>query len=80
MAGDPPERNGGAGGAGVAWSIIGYLIGGPLVWGGIGFLLDRLFGFRALFLPIGLAVGFAGGFYLAIVRYGRSGGGRRRED
>jgi ATP synthase protein I len=78
MAGDPPERDGGWGGAGIAWSIIGYLLGGLLAWGGIGFLLDRLFGFRALFLPIGLVVGFVGGFYLAIVRFGR-GDDRERD-
>lgn len=79
MAGDRPDGEG-WGGAGIAWSIIGYLLGGLLVWGLIGFLLDRLLGFRALFLPIGLLVGFVGGFYLAIVRYGRQRDDRQRDN
>ena len=70
MAGRP----GGAGNwgdPGVAWSVLGLLLGGLLAWGGIGFLLDRLFGFRALFLPIGLLVGVGGAIWLILVRYGR---------
>jgi ATP synthase protein I len=53
------------------WSIIGLLLGGLVVWGGIGYLLDRVFGFRALFLPIGLVAGAIGGTWLVILRYGR---------
>lgn len=58
-------------GAGVAWAVTGTLLAGLLVWGGIGYLLDRLLGFDRLFLPIGLVVGAGGGIYLVYVRYGR---------
>ena len=58
-------------GYGTAWSIIGTLIGGLAVWGGIGYLVDRLAGFHAVFLSIGLVIGAIGGVYLVVVRYGR---------
>ena len=58
-------------GYGTAWSIIGTLLAGLAVWGGIGFLIDRLAGFHALFLPIGLVIGAVGGVYLVVIRYGR---------
>ena len=58
-------------GYGAVWSIIGTLMAGLAVWGGIGFLIDRLAGFRALFLPIGLVIGAIGGVYLVVMRYGR---------
>jgi F0F1-type ATP synthase assembly protein I len=58
-------------GYGKAWTIIGTLLAGLAVWGGIGFLIDRLAGFRGLFLSIGLVVGAIGGVYLVVVRYGR---------
>ena len=59
------------GGYGAAWSIIGTLLAGLAVWGAIGFGLDRLMGFHALFLPIGLVIGAVGGVYIVVVRYGR---------
>ena len=58
-------------GYGKAWSIIGTLLAGLAVWGGIGFVVDRLTGFHGLFLGIGLVVGAIGGVYLVLVRYGR---------
>jgi hypothetical protein len=71
MEADPPG-GGGWGDPGAAYVVIGLLLGGLLAWGGIGFLLDRLFGFRALFLPIGLLVGAAGAIWLIMLRYGKS--------
>jgi F0F1-type ATP synthase assembly protein I len=56
---------------GTAWSIIGTLLGGILVWGGIGFLLDRWLDLRWLFLPIGMVVGMGAAIYLVYLRYGR---------
>ncbi|MFL5796540.1 MAG: hypothetical protein ACJ77A_01230 [Actinomycetota bacterium] len=71
MAGEPGGGAGGDPNLGSAWSAISILLGGLVAWGGIGFLLDRLFGFRALFLPIGLLVGAVGGTWLVIIRYAR---------
>jgi ATP synthase protein I len=58
-------------GYGTAWSIIGTLLAGLAVWGGIGFLVDRLAGTHGVFLGIGLVVGAIGGVYLVVRRYGR---------
>ena len=74
LVASPPERrdpNDAWGGYGTAWSIIGTLIAGLAVWGAIGFGIDRLVGFHALFLPIGLVIGAVGGVYIVVVRYGR---------
>jgi ATP synthase protein I len=71
VAGEPDGGAGGSPNVGSGWAAISILLGGLLAWGGIGFLLDRLFGFRALFLPIGLLVGAAGGAWLVIIRYAR---------
>lgn len=62
------------GDVGIAWAVTGTLIAGIGVWGGVGYLLDRLLGLRWLFLPIGMVVGVAGGIYLVYVRYGRQNG------
>jgi ATP synthase protein I len=70
MTGDPGDGTGGASPPD-AWSVIGLLLGGLLVWGGIGYLLDRWLGFRALFLPIGLIVGAIGSTWLVVIRYAR---------
>src|SRR5919198_1159849 len=53
MAPGPDSRDAWEG-YGTAWSIIGTILAGLAVWGAIGFGLDRLVGFRAVFLPIGL--------------------------
>jgi ATP synthase protein I len=71
MAGEP-SRGGPSGGEGMAWSIIGTLLAGVLVWGGIGYLLDRWTGAHGVFAAIGAVIGAAGAFYLVYVRYGKS--------
>lgn len=58
-------------GYGTAYAIIGTLLAGTLVWGGVGFLVDRVLGTEPLFLAIGLVVGMAGGIYLVYIRYAR---------
>ena len=70
----PGEPDGGdeSGDSGIAWSIIGTLVAGVLVWGGVGWLVDRWLGTDSVFLAIGLVVGFAASMYLVIVRYGRN--------
>ncbi len=69
VSGRPPrQRAGGGHHPGEAWNVFGTLIAGMAFWGLVGFGADRLFGFRALFLPIGLAVGMAAAMYLVIYR------------
>jgi len=60
-------------GMGTAWSIIGTLFAGILVWGGIGFLLDRWLDLRWLFLPVGMLIGVGASIYMVYLRYGRDG-------
>ncbi|MBM3703992.1 MAG: hypothetical protein FJW54_02845 [Actinobacteria bacterium] len=52
------------------WSILGYLISGQIVWGGIGWLIDRWLGTSFVVL-IGLLVGMGSSIYLVWLRYGR---------
>lgn len=56
---------------GTAWALTGTLIAGILVWGGVGYVVDRLLGFRWLFLPIGMVIGAAASIYLVYLKYGR---------
>jgi ATP synthase protein I len=51
-----------------AWSVSSYLLSGMLVYGGLGWLLDRWTGHDSLFTPIGVIVGLAAGLYLSIAR------------
>ena len=55
-----------------AWSITSYLLSGMLVWGGVGWLLDRWTGREVLFFPIGVVVGIIAALYLVHLRYDRS--------
>lgn len=56
---------------GEAWSVIGTLFAGILVWGGIGFLLDVWLDLRWLFLPVGMVIGVGASIYMVYLRYGR---------
>lgn len=56
---------------GTAWALTGTLVAGILVWGGVGYLADRLAGFRWLFLPIGMVVGVSASIYLVYLTFGR---------
>ena len=56
---------------GTAWAITGTLFAGILVWGGMGFLLDRWLDLRWLFLPVGMLIGVSASIYLVYVRYGK---------
>jgi F0F1-type ATP synthase assembly protein I len=62
---DPPpvDSNGG-------WVALSYLIGGMVVWGGIGWLVDHWLGTRGIFLGVGAVVGGAAGIYLIARRLG----------
>jgi ATP synthase protein I len=56
----------------MAWRMISTLLAGPIVWGGIGALVDNLVNTSRVFLPIGVTVGFITSFYIVYVRFGRS--------
>ncbi len=49
------------------WGLISTLVGGPAVWGGIGYGADQLLG-TALLLPVGVVVGFVTSFYIVYVK------------
>ena len=50
------------------WGLISTLVGGPAVWGGIGYGVDRLLDTEGVFLPIGVVVGFVTSFYIVYVK------------
>jgi ATP synthase protein I len=72
MAGDPkPEPPASPDGADAGWTAVGYLLGGMIVWGGAGWLIDR---WLDLSFPAGLLIGLIGGgtagVYLIVKRLG----------
>ncbi len=58
-------------GANQAWDVIGLLLAGIIVWGGVGWLLDRWFGFHDLFRPLGMVLGVGIAIWLIYLRHGR---------
>ena len=56
---------------GAAWNVTGTLLAGIVVWGGLGYLIDRWVGLEWLFLPIGMLVGVGASIYSVYVRFGR---------
>ena len=46
------------------WSITGYLISGMVIYGGVGWLVDRWVGTSNVFAPIGVIFGLAAGLFL----------------
>ena len=55
---------------GDAWNALSFLITGFLLFGGIGWGLDELFGTRWC-TPVGLLAGATASAYLIYVRYGK---------
>ncbi len=66
-----PQRNDAWSGMGLGWSITATILGGILVWGGVGFVLDRLAGTPQVFTALGVILGAAGAIYIVYLRYGR---------
>jgi F0F1-type ATP synthase assembly protein I len=52
-----------------AWRSVAYLISGPLVYGGIGYLIDRWLG-TTWIVGVGIVGGMALSLYLIWFRYG----------
>lgn len=73
-----PQRRDGWDGMGVGWAITSTMLAGVLVWGGIGYLVDRLVGTVHLFLAIGMVLGAAGATYLVYVQHGKEDRGNDR--
>jgi ATP synthase protein I len=57
-------------GEAAAWTVLAYVITGPLLYGGLGWLADRWLGTSPWFVLIGLLGGFALAIYVVWVRYG----------
>jgi F0F1-type ATP synthase assembly protein I len=55
----------------VAHSAIGSLVGGVVVWGGVGLLLDHWLGTGRLLTAVGVVVGALTGFAIVYLRFGR---------
>ena len=55
--------------------MIGTLLSGILVWGGVGYVLDRWLGFeRYLFLPIGMVLGVSVSLFVLSRRFNSDDG------
>ncbi|MET8233486.1 hypothetical protein ABZS77_22735 [Micromonospora sp. NPDC005298] len=75
MAGDQTPRPAGESddipsGAGQGWTALSYLIGGMLVWGFIGWLVDQWLDTGGVATGIGVVLGMAGGIILVVRRLG----------
>ena len=66
-----PRSNDGPGEQ-MAWSIISTLVAGPIVWGGIGALVDHFaHTTNRVFTALGVVVGFITSVYIVYIRFGR---------
>jgi len=67
---DDAHRSAGAHGEAAAWTVLAYLITGPLLYGGLGWLVDRWLGTYPVFASVGILLGVVAASYLVWVRYG----------
>lgn len=58
-----------SGGTSEGWAVMSTLIGGFVVWGGIGWLLDRWWHTHFL-TPVGIILGMGLGIYAVVARFG----------
>jgi ATP synthase protein I len=61
-------------GLSIGWTVFGYLIGGMIAYGGIGWLIGRAVHIWMLF-PVGMLVGLAISLAYIIYRFGKQGQG-----
>jgi F0F1-type ATP synthase assembly protein I len=66
----PRDDHEAASGAQYGWTAVSYLIGGILVWGFVGWLIDRWIDTGGIATAIGAVIGAAGGVYLTVRRSG----------
>lgn len=69
MAESRPSEHG-APGPNAGWAVLGTLMSGLVVWGGIGWLVDRWLDWGPWAMMIGLLVGSAASIYLIVKRFG----------
>jgi len=55
----------------MAWAAIATLVGGPLTWGGVGWLIDQWLDSGRICTATGVVVGFVTGIYIVYKRYGQ---------
>lgn len=67
---DDAHGSPGAAGDAAAWTVLGYLISGPFLYGGLGWLMDRRLGTAPVFVLVGIVGGMALALYLVWFRYG----------
>jgi ATP synthase protein I len=60
---------------GTGWSVTATMIAGVLLWGGVGYVVDRLFGTPHVFFAIGTVLGAGGATYIVYLRYGKGDSG-----
>lgn len=58
---------------GTGFSIASTMLAGMFVWGGLGYLVDRLIWSEMVLTALGIMIGAAGGGYIVYLRYGREG-------
>ena len=63
---------------GVGWGITSTLLAGILVFGGLGYLLDRLVGTSRVFEAAGVVLGAGAGNYIVYLRYAKADGEQNR--
>ena len=66
----PPSHRVSPAGPDIGWAVIGTLLSGMVVWGGVGWLLDRWLGHAVFFALVGVILGLAVAIYLVVVKYG----------
>jgi ATP synthase protein I len=67
---DDAQRGADPVGEAAAWTVLAYLITGPLLYGGLGWLADRWLDTSPVFVLIGILGGMALALYVVWVRYG----------
>ncbi len=72
-----PHRDDGWTGVGEGWGITATMLGGILVWGGAGYVIDRLVGTSGVFVIPGMLLGAGGATYIVYLRYGKGDHGER---
>jgi hypothetical protein len=56
---------------GTGFAIASTILAGMLVWGGAGFLIDRLLWSSRVLTGLGIVLGAAGAGYIVYLRYGK---------